>query len=1026
MTTAYETLVLGDSPALYWPLDESLGATVATDISGNGLDGTYGSDMAGGTGIVAGSTVSASGDYADATNAYVTRPGHDAVLDVGTGDFTMEFWCQQNATPAFGNAVSRLDSGLGTGALCYDGFGTTGSPEFNAIGPSFTSVTTAVPVIDGNIHHIVMVRSSALLYMYVDGAADGAPVASTDDIEGGLGPVFQVGIPAFGSAFDWDSPIAHVAWYTHALSPTAIAAHYATGSAGVSGLTLHGAGFVDEAFGTGSLIFQTILAPTGFVDEALGFDYVNPTAYEVEVIADGPSLWWKLDEASGTSAFDFSGHGLAGTYGSGMGVGGAAGIVTGTSAAPNPTGRTNAYVTRLFTDAELLVGTGDFTIERWILPMDPSSGGWPGSAGNNHTGLTASGGNIGAYTSDGFSHFVSGVPTQGPTQVAIAEGFTGDGVVGNVNIRDGNVHHIVTTRIGGILALYVDGVTDGTPTVPGSFDLDLSSPIFGAGGPTGPPYSFSTSFNLDGPINHVAWYKHGLSGARVAAHYLAGGGTGTITDGVSFLDETFGTGTISFDVPEFLARQFVDEKFGTPSLTRSVYEATVMADGPSIYWPLSEASGTIAQDISGSGLDGAYGFTMHPGGPTLVIGSNYATDPSTKTGASVTRPIDDTAIQVGTGDFSMEVWFKPGPEEANFGTTAAANEFGAIATNATGALISVAAATGLITVLLDSFSAFVQQTGSVNVRDGNTHHVVVTRDAGMVQLYVDGAADGSAFSDLYFGTPVDISTGDDLRFRLGFSADEGGSDNGNFDGPAAHAAWYTHALTSTRVLAHYEAGISLTLEGEGWLDEAFGRGTMDVSGTYLLTGVGWLDEAFGTFSYTDTIAFGTRVRGGLATPSAVVDASALGHRTRSGFAFPSFITGGGGGGDTAIITQRWKLVDPLTSEVYSFDMNPNAGALPQYGRQIFTSQTTAVDGQGLVYEGEKVLATVAATGVLLERTQYDSLVAWVAKPYPVYLTDDNGVQSVIYLTKFTPTRAPLRSHPYRHTYELDYLLLESL
>jgi hypothetical protein len=100
--TAYDDLILDADPLFYWPLDD-LAGTVANDLSGNGLHGTYrGSPTLGVPGprsCYDPTDLAAffDGNGSNATADYV----HRATSPIsGTMDFTLEVWIQP-ATDAF-------------------------------------------------------------------------------------------------------------------------------------------------------------------------------------------------------------------------------------------------------------------------------------------------------------------------------------------------------------------------------------------------------------------------------------------------------------------------------------------------------------------------------------------------------------------------------------------------------------------------------------------------------------------------------------------------------------------------------------------------------------------------------------------------------------------------------------------------------------------------------------------------------------------------------------------------------------
>jgi hypothetical protein len=82
---SYSSVVLGDNPGGYWPLNETSGRT-ATDQSGNGNNGTYsGTYTLGQTGLLAAST-----DTCVNFGGGRMAVGNATVPQLGAGNFSLE------------------------------------------------------------------------------------------------------------------------------------------------------------------------------------------------------------------------------------------------------------------------------------------------------------------------------------------------------------------------------------------------------------------------------------------------------------------------------------------------------------------------------------------------------------------------------------------------------------------------------------------------------------------------------------------------------------------------------------------------------------------------------------------------------------------------------------------------------------------------------------------------------------------------------------------------------------------------
>src|SRR5438105_4551295 len=87
------------------------------------------------------------------------------------------------------------------------------------------------------------------------------------------------------------------------------------------------------------------------------------TNYRDEVLADLPSAYWRLGEATGTAAADASGNGLSGTYQNAPTLG-VSGALTGDSDTAVTLNGTTHYIS--VADNDLLDPGDTFTLEAWI------------------------------------------------------------------------------------------------------------------------------------------------------------------------------------------------------------------------------------------------------------------------------------------------------------------------------------------------------------------------------------------------------------------------------------------------------------------------------------------------------------------------------------------------------------------------------------------------------------------------------------------------------------------------------------
>ncbi|MDX6258734.1 MAG: hypothetical protein QOH84_422 [Kribbellaceae bacterium] len=221
------------------------------------------------------------------------------------------------------------------------------------------------------------------------------------------------------------------------------------------------------------------------------------------------------------------------------------------------------------------------------------------------------------------------------------------------------------------------------------------------------------------------------------------------------------------------------------------YDQQVLADGPTAYWRLGEASGTAnATDSSGQGNTGPYsGVTLGVPG-VLTSGGNTAGDFD---GSG--RMIGQTVFSQPQ-NFSVEAWYKTtstgGGKIVGFGNSS----------NGTSSQYDrhiYLQNDGTVTFgLYDGSTRTISSAPGTN--DGQWHHVVGTFSPGSQKFYLDGVLQGTqntAAAEGYTG-----------YWRIG--ADNlGGWPNGPSDaginGSVDEVAVYPVALDADQVVTHYDA-----------------------------------------------------------------------------------------------------------------------------------------------------------------------------------------------------------------------------
>ena len=243
------------------------------------------------------------------------------------------------------------------------------------------------------------------------------------------------------------------------------------------------------------------------------------------------------------------------------------------------------------------------------------------------------------------------------------------------------------------------------------------------------------------------------------------------------------------------------------------YSSEVLADSPQAYYRLGEASGTTMTDSSGNSRNGTYNNT-----PTLGVTGALSGDTDTAATFAVGSSEDGRTaygswLDINTSNgFTVEAWVK---------------------TTATGTTRMVAARNNtstdvwhLTTETTGKPQLFIRNTaansvlGPSAINDGNWHHVVGVWDGSNLILYVDGSQ---------VATTAANSTGLNTTASQGFNV--GSRGNLFFDGSIDEVAYYSTALSATRIGVHYTEGHTAAASGSGSL-------SLSASGTTSQPGAG--------------------------------------------------------------------------------------------------------------------------------------------------------------------------------------------
>lgn len=220
-------------------------------------------------------------------------------------------------------------------------------------------------------------------------------------------------------------------------------------------------------------------------------------SYSSEVLVDTPAVFYRCQEASGLIQ-DSSGHSLNANTSAGTPTYGQTSPITSDTSAKSIL-FANAQNFQVPDNATLDVGDV-FTCESWYK-------------------RTATGRVTGESFCDrgtaAFKFFIEGSQTPGATdKIILTKPGTGDILVSSVLINNTNWHHLVVTKNGATIKLYIDTVEDTSATITNQTCSVTATALF-----------IGSSRNSDdfanGNLTEVAIYPTALTAARVLAHYNA-------------------------------------------------------------------------------------------------------------------------------------------------------------------------------------------------------------------------------------------------------------------------------------------------------------------------------------------------------------------------------------------------------------------------------------------------------------------------------------------------------------------------
>ncbi|MEU1971945.1 PKD domain-containing protein [Microbacterium sp. NPDC019599] len=464
-TSAYRSAIRASGATHYWRLDETAGTKLWDDIGDA-------------PGTLLSLTLGAGGALLNDSDAAVTSAGGSNprmttsdIAPAGTAA-SVEAWVKTTSTRGgrivgYGNSATGTSTSGQTDRVLY--LDASGRVNWAINNGSYRTVYSRSSINDGQWHHIVGTVGSAGMELYVDGTRVGRDQAHTTPlaIDGywRIGADQTSGFTNRPNDAGLAGTIDDVAVYAKALTKGDIQSHYIT-SGRVSPWTL---------------------APTD--------------AYGVDVSADQPDLYWRLNETASGTIRDYS-------------VGGSTGNQTGTvtrnqaGAVPGDTATSFNGSSGLVVAQEATNAPAAFTAELWFKTTSTSGGKLIGF-GNATSGLSTSYDRHIVMQSNGRLSF--GVNSGG--QVSL---------VSPTSYNDGQWHYAVATQGLTGMKLWVDTKLVASNAVTGGQNY---RGYWRIGGDR--TFGSTSSNYINGTIDEVAVYPVALSEERMRSHYAASGRTPT-------------------------------------------------------------------------------------------------------------------------------------------------------------------------------------------------------------------------------------------------------------------------------------------------------------------------------------------------------------------------------------------------------------------------------------------------------------------------------------------------------------------
>lgn len=219
------------------------------------------------------------------------------------------------------------------------------------------------------------------------------------------------------------------------------------------------------------------------------------------------------------------------------------------------------------------------------------------------------------------------------------------------------------------------------------------------------------------------------------------------------------------------------------------YGTEVLDDAPAVYWRLGETAGLVAADSSGNGRDGTYGASNPVAG--LIVGDSDGAVSSLGTGSEtlVSYTNSPTNYVSALDGVAFEMWVQSTAADFQAGS---GSELSGVALVVLCGYPIAGDVTAIASTEEAPGSPAILTVAAPTWNDDTIHHLVASADGTDLRLYMDGALIGTT---ALVGTFASMQLGCAQPTAGGLcTLDE--------------VAFYDHALSADRVLAHYTAGVA--------------------------------------------------------------------------------------------------------------------------------------------------------------------------------------------------------------------------